>query len=319
MQYGGQQEDPKFVAVRRVGRVWVSGIISVIASSLVFAPALAWAQQASPNVAVVQKVEGTPTGDTSFSLTATCKQASGGPDELEFEFVLAGNAKRTLTPSDLPGLTAEHECVIRTAVSNGATSTYQSSQRPLSDGTRLSAQPGVLDRDGFASAPAFADGQTITVTQTFSGDLLLRRTSDSNAFGSNKAALFQIKCSGGTQRTVTLQSGEQQLLAGLTSGQTCTASSLSGSARFNDNSGNPTDGSVTILTGRADCLDLRALTSNCRAVITVSATDESVDSEQLIPTTAPDQPPTTIVEATAMPAVTASPATPVNGSVAYTG
>ncbi len=308
-------------SVRRVGRVRVAGIISVIAAfaaSAALAPPVASAEETTPSVVVVQKVEGTPTSESSFSLSATCKGPTGGPDELKFEFALSGTEKRTLTQRDLPGLTAEHVCVIRTVASNGSTSTYQSSQRPLSDGTRLSTQPGVLDRTGFASAPAFADGQTITVTQTFSGDLLVRRTSGANTSGSVKAALIQIKCSGGTQRTAALQSGEQQLIAGLTSGQTCTASALSGSARFNDNSGNPTDGSVTILTGQADCLDLRALTSNCRAIITVSA-DEGTDSEQLIPTTVVDQPPTSIVQQTDLPAVTPAPATPVNASVAYTG
>ena len=240
-------------------------------------------------------------------------------------FPLTAGETRSFGRDEFPSLALSSTCSFGMIDSNGAPITYATTLRARTDGSRPTPQPGLITTDGYVSAPAGADGQTVTVAVTFSGDLAIAQRVSGAPEGIVATYETRITCSdAGYSNTVALTDGQLQILTGIPAGSTCTVSQAgSGAARFEDNSGNPGDATVTITGTRSDCWDLRNVSAACRATVVVTNnydnrfTDPDIETEEAPTTTAPnnqDAPATT-----AAPAVTPAPAFAVEAVPAFAG
>lgn len=211
---------------------------------------------------------------------------------------------------------------------------YLTTVSARSDGSTPDPRPGAITPEGYASAPATADGQKITVAVTYTGDLAIVQRVEGLTGGDAPQFETTVNCKeSGYVNTVVLSGGQTQILTGIISGSECRLSQESAgtNARFEDTSGNPGDAVVVITGTRADCWDLRNSSPSCRATVIVTNTNDGRSSrpadtrEEAPTTTAPDQrdrPATTAAAAVvAAPAATPAPAVAIQlaDGVTFTG
>ena len=243
-------------------------------------------------------------------------------------FALAAKESRSFGRAEFPLLKISDSCTLAVIDSNGSPVSYSTTVSARTDGSVLIPRPGLITADGYAASPASADGQTVTVEVTYTGDLAIRQQVSGVVPGSNASFVTTVSCPGsGYSNDVTLADGQLQILTGIPAGTECRLSqpgSSAGTVRFEDNSGNPADATVTITGTRADCWDLRNASADCRAsvVVTTAYDNRFTEPEQ----TTPDTPTTTTPDkqdsspaTTAAPAVTAAPAIAVEATPTFTG
>jgi hypothetical protein len=300
------------------------------------------AQTTDPDVVVKIEVRGTErTASFAYGFEAVCTSdgkvvassqgTAGSPEARRFSFALKASETRTLGRTEFPTLVNTDSCTVSVLSANGAAATYMSTQTERADGSRPDVLPGLLDGTGFRSSPARANGQTITSTLTFAGDLQLALRVEGAPEATRVSQEMFVRCdNSGYSRSVVLGNGERTIITGIPVGSVCKVSTpmASGSVRYSDNSENPNDATVTILQPKTECLDLRNTAVDCRAELTAIATfDGRVDvvatanTENTTSTTTPDQnEPAKAAPATAAAAVAPAPATPqVSSDVAFTG
>ncbi len=229
---------------------------------------------------VVRGTERTPEFSYQFDVVCTHNIESLSP---VVRITLPRNQAKTLTKAEIPNLSVEDTCRVKAVDNNGAETSYLSSQPDRTDGTRQSLLPGLLDVTGFRSAPTRANGQTITVTNTFSGDLILAlRVEGTPPSTLSSQEMFLVCEKAGISRSFSLANGEREVVTGIPAGSECQASvqSASGaSVRYEDTSGNPNDAIVTIIGTRSECLDLRVASPDCRAqIIAITSFNERFDA-----------------------------------------
>ena len=295
---------------------------------------------AGPSVSVRMAVVGIERAPgRSYPLEARCTRSDGtvvlpAPNTslpatpAILPFTLAATATRTLGVTDFPTLTAADSCIVRAAGAEGAETTYRTSQAARADGSTPDPAPGVLESGGYHAAPARANGQAVTVTQAFNGDVQItaRITGAVNTAATAPSVLaVELRCGSGFLQSARLTDGQAQLFTGIPVGTVCRVADLQGGgARYADNSGDPNDGIVTVVATPASCWDLRVTGPECRVSIAVTLSAAPGPTGGDAPTTTSPttttSPSTTAVPATtAAPAVTPAPATPVEATPQFTG
>ncbi len=307
------------VIVTRRGRVFacLAGVITLIGPIT----DASWAAPASaiPSVTISVNVVGKPPpaapGLSSYPVSVTCRSASGASPK-ELALALTPGQVRVITVADLPGLSVTDRCTVSSRV-DGAQTEFLTTQPDRTDGSTPDPVGGLIDADGFHSAPALANGQTIAVTYRYTGDLLISKTVTGAPEFSIGTYQLQVSCSdNGFLQTLSLANSQTRLITGIPVGSTCqiTEPSTPG-ARFEDNSGDPFDATVVIAATSAACWDLRNTAPSCRVTVTSThsygAADQQIDSTV---NTVPNSTTTTVVEdtnpAANQAATTAAPAAP---------
>jgi Domain of unknown function (DUF5979) len=218
-------------------------------------------------------------------------------------FKLKSGGSKLVTIADIPGLLADATCHVVETTTGGASSTSYSSTNDdgtLKPGITLSSDPTAanpLTAAGicpekfanlvcktpytFVSGGAFADGQTITVTNRFVGDLVVSKV----VVGDPKSniGIYEIKvaCTNPTNtapnETFLLKDRQSKVFTDIISNTVCTVTetrSDGATASYSDNSvENATDGKVVIKGTAAGCIDSRLSTfPDCRANVIVTNT-----------------------------------------------
>jgi Domain of unknown function (DUF5979) len=247
------------------------------------------------------------------------------------KFKLKAGAERTFSVADMPGLVAGATCHVTELTNGGAAGTSISSTN--ADGTTGSAiNLPVVFGDGvqfnpfttagicaatfadgvcrtpiaFASAGFKADGQTATVTNTFTGDLIVSKVVTGDPKSNIAVYEINVSCNaGGPRESFLLKDRQSKVFTGIPTGASCLVSetrSDGATASYSDNSGdNTTDGRVTIKGSASGCIDKNINTfPDCRANVIVT------NSYVVATTTAA---PTTAAPVTAAP-TTAAPVAP---------
>ncbi len=272
-----------------------------------------------PSVTITVSVVGRPpaappAGPSSYQATVACRSAAGSsPRELAVS--LTPGQARVITVADLPGLSITDRCTV-TARVDGAQTEFLTTQPDRTDGSTPDPIGGLIDADGFHSAPAIANGQSIAVTHRYTGDLLISKTVTGAPEFSIGTYQLQVSCSdNGFLQTLSLANSQTRLITGIPVGSTCriTEPSTPGT-RFEDNSGDPFDGTVVIAATTAACWDLRNTTPSCRVTLTsthaYNSADQQLDSAlNTVPSQTTTTPETTRVDSPAA-ATTAAPAAP---------
>ncbi len=238
-------------------------------------------------------------------------------------FSLKAGGTRVISSADMPELFPSDNCHVSEISSNGAGSTTYTSTKAdgttaqgiLLTGTTPAVNPfasfnGLVYEQGvagkaqiptFVSAATKADGQTITVTNSFIGDLIVSKVVTGDPKTSIAIYEMNVSCNNnGPKETFLLKDRQSKLFTGITTGTSCLVSetrSDGAEASYNDNSGdNTSDGRVTIKGTASGCLD-RNLSSfpDCRANVIV--TNSYLSST------------TTAAATTAAPSATTAPAT----------
>lgn len=273
--------------------------------------------QSIPELTVVLGVIGTPPAgpsDRPYEVVVKCRNPVGGVVG-ERSVSLTPGASRVLGSSDIPGLVTADRCVA-SARAEGAQTEFQSTQPDRSDGSTPDPVGGLIDAEGFHSGPALANGQTIAITHKYTGDLLVTKTVTGAPEFSIGTYQLQVSChSIGFLQTISLANSQTRLITAIPVGSVCRVTEPSTvGARFEDNSGDPFDGIVTITATPAACWDLRNTTAACRTAVVshhaYNATDQQVDSAL---NTVPSQTTTTSPDTTQpaqAAATTAAPAAP---------
>jgi hypothetical protein len=285
---------------------------------------------------IVRGIERSP--DASYEMQISCTR-SNGSDTVpartgeSLKFSLAKDASQTFDKRDFPTLASDDVCIARSLNSNGASTTYLSSMPERADGTRPDPQPGLLDGTGFQSAPTRANGQTITVINTFTGDLLVGLRIEGAPPAILTSQELFVRCDNSDfSRSLQLANGQSAIVIGIPTGSECRVSTptAGGSVRYEDNSGNPNDAVVTIPGTRPECWDLRNVAADCRAQLTaITAFDGRIDPlatpDSKEPTTTqpnneqkPDPAQAQSANAAA-PAVEPAPAVAVDATPLFTG
>ena len=227
---------------------------------------------------------------------------------------------------EFPTLRVTDLCSVASTSGLGTDVFYRTTQTPLPDGSAPEAQPGVITKSAYRSSPARANGRTVEIIHAFTGDVLLTNTVEGLAPGASPVYTYNVRCEGDTTRTLSLSASETRLITGIATGAVCRVEQLSGSPRYRDNSGDPTDGVVVVRHGDAACWDLRNATADCRSVVNVINQYSSQDTEIDRRSQTDDDQTTTTVEqnnqqvkpaTTAAPAVAAEPLS--EAGVAFTG
>ena len=167
---------------------------------------------------------------------------------------------------------------------------------------RLGTHPllGIVDAGGYGSAPPRANGQSVSVEQVFLSDLVVALSIPNASAGVSRA--LQVRCTNpDSNRVVVLADGETRYISGEASGSRCRVSDPQGNARYEDNTGDPYDGLVTIVWTPQSCWDLRIDRPECGARVRVIA---SPADPALNPT---ETGPTTTSPTTTSPTTTAAP------------
>ncbi len=302
--------------MRGEGRlVSLGAIIGMIVIAPSAAPrAEAAPSQSVPGLTVALNVIGTPpTGasDRTYEVVVKCRNPAGVAVG-ERAVALAPGASRVLGSSEIPGLTTADRCVASSRT-DGAQTDFLSTQPDRPDGSTPDPVGGLIDAEGFHSAPAFASGQTISVTHKYTGDLLLTKTVTGAPEFSIGTYQLQVSCpSIGFLQTISLTNAQTRLITAIPVGSVCRVTEPSTiGARFEDNSGDPFDGIVTITATPASCWDLRNTTASCRTTVTsrhtYNAADQQADNTL---NTVPSQTTTTSPDTTQPAQASASTAAP---------
>ncbi len=267
-----------------------------------------------------------------YLLRIRCSKDSGAvvarANEFSGDFTLTALLTRSFGASEFPTLALSDSCVLTSLDSNGASVSYQTTVEERVDRSRPDALPGRISSDGFVSAPASANGQTITLRVAYTGDLSITQRVVSQTKPDLVRYETRVNCKpSGYSTSVFLGNGQQEIITGIPAGSVCLLSQPGpggSAARFDDNSGAPNDASVVIVGTRATCWDLRNTDSSCRAVVIVT----TVSNGQVPDPPAPDNPPPTTTPdqqreespaTTSAPAVSAAPAVAVEAEPAFTG
>lgn len=304
---------------RRFARfgIVVVGCLFILLRSLTMESAGGAGAQGIPAVTVVMSVLGTPPAGVvarTYEATVVCRTASGAAVGQRVAS-LAPGASRTIGAGDIPGLATGDLCTV-TAAAEGAQTQYTTTQTDRSDGSTPEPLGGIIDAGVFRSAPALANGQSVTVAHRYTGDLIISKVVSGAPETSIGTYQLQVTCGEvGFLQTLLLSNGQTRLITGIPVGSTCRVTEPSTPAsRFEDNSGDPLDGIVTIVSTAAPCWDLRNTAPSCRVTVVsthaYSAADQQLDS---VLNTVPGQATTTTprTETTlAAAATTAAPAAP---------
>jgi Domain of unknown function (DUF5979) len=284
-----------------------------------------------PKVSVTLELRGTEsTRDYAYVLRIRCVNPAGAAIDRARDFTgdfrLSAAEARAFGTAEFPTLTTDSSCTVSSTDSNGAPVSYATTARARTDGSRPDPRPGVISADGFTSAPAFASGEKVTVRISFTGDLAIVERVVGSPPASNARYDTTVACrNSGYVSAVSLADGQLQILTGIPAGSECVASQsgpAAGAVRFEDNSGNPGDATVTITGTRSDCWDLRNASPACRATLVVTNrsdnrfTETTSPADQTPSTTTPDQ---TQPAKTSAPAVSPAPAVAVEATPAFSG
>jgi hypothetical protein len=221
-----------------------------------------------------------------------------------FRWTQKANSDRVIKTSDMPGLFLGATCHVAELANGGAAATTYSGVSTTGAQAILIGK-NVGDLNPFADAAAAAnpaapvftrfvagtsDGnaptfvtngfsvanQTITVTNSFVGDLLVSKVVSGDP--KTNIAIYEINVScnqGGPRETFLLKDRQSKLFTGIPTGARCNVQELrsdGAEATYSDNSGeNTTDGIVTIKATASGCID-RNLSSfpDCRANVIVT-------------------------------------------------
>jgi hypothetical protein len=236
-------------------------------------------------------------------------------------FKLRAGGSKTVTVADIPGLVAGATCyVAETDIGGAAVATFAStnSNGTTTAGINFSSElsafnpftaAGICPQKSatgacesgytYASAGTQANGQTVTVTNRFVGDLLVSKVVVGDPKSNIGIYELQVACSNasnvGPNESFLLKDRQTKVFTGIVSGTTCTVSETRSDgavATLADNSGeSATDGKVVIRGSVGTCNDPRiASFPDCRANVIVtnsyaSATPAAVPSPTAAPAT----------------------------------
>jgi hypothetical protein len=232
----------------------------------------------------------------------------------------SGETKR-ITTAEFPSLTVSDNCVV--ASTGGGTDVFYRTTATPANGAATEPSAGMISAGRYQSAPAQANGRTIEVLHAYNGDFLLTNTVSGPTNGIEPVFTFSVRCDGDAPRFISLGNGQTRLITGVTSGSVCRVEQVSGGTpQFDDNSGDPRDGIVSIGFAEPACWDLRTATPSCRSIVNVTnLASAGVEAER--PEKGPEETTTTTTpqdqNRTDAAAVTAAPASPVEASPAFTG
>jgi hypothetical protein len=281
-----------------------------------------------PLVVINVATRGKPVGAAvidGYSVEVRCSTSSGeriktasGIDSLAVS-AKSGETKR-ITTSEFPTLTVTDNCVV-TSTGAGTDVFYRTTATPA-NGAVNEPSSGMISGGRYQSAPAQANGRTIEVLHAYTGDFLLTNTVSGPTNSIDPVFTFAVRCDGDAPRFISLGIGQTRLITGVTSGSVCRVEQISGGTpQFDDNSGDPRDGIVSIGFAEPACWDLRTATPACRSIVNVTnAASAGVEAER--PAKGPEETTTTTPQdqnRTDAAAATAAPASPVEASPAFTG
>lgn len=226
---------------------------------------------------------------------------------------LKGGESKTLGVSDLPLLSPTSVCEATELNNQGGVTGYSSTQPNNADGTTNAALPGVQAGAVFKSALTRANGQTITVTNSFYGYLIISKVVTGDPKTNIGTFEISVACDkGGPKDTFLLKDRQSKWYSNIAVGTNClvTETRSDGAiASYSDNSGdNTTDGRVTIKSTvgcAAPGAPTAAAPGGPSPVTTVNVCDANV-----IVTNDYNPPATTTTAAPATTATTAAPAAP---------
>jgi Domain of unknown function (DUF5979) len=210
--------------------------------------------------------------------------AVGGAAGTSFlAFKLKKDGTRTITTADFPGLVSGATCFVSELDNGGAGQTIITSTN--ADGTTSNGgfDPGKAASGTTPAVPArnvsagvSASGQTVTITNSFVGDLIVSKVVTGDP--KTAVAIYEINVScnnNGPKETFLLKDRQSKLFTGITTGSSCLISetrSDGAEVTYNDNSGdNATDGRVTVKGTASGCQD-KNLSGfpDCRANVIVN-------------------------------------------------
>jgi hypothetical protein len=245
---------------------------------------------------------------------------------------------RTFGNNEFPNLKSTSRCEVRETNSQGSALGYSSTTpATVVNGVSVpgSTLPGVLVGTNFMSALTQANGQTITVTNTFSGDLYISKVVTGDPKTNIGIYEISVACDkGGPKETFSLKDRQTKVYSNIASGTNCLVTetrSDGATASYTDNSGdNTTDGRVTIRQRTSGAaipqLNGGALAIDPNTVASVIVTNSYIPATTVATTAAPTTAaattaaPTTVAPATtAAPAVAAAPAAEVESEPTFTG
>jgi hypothetical protein len=270
----------------------------------------------------------------------TAVQSSESKDQIS---ITVGKGETvTVGIKEFPSLTLDDVCWIRATAVDGSETTYKTTNGTRADGSVRDASPGLIANGGYRSASASTSGETITATQSYTGDLVVTNRVEGVPANGTAIVPVSIRCDNqGISRTLNLSDGDRELITGIPTGSSCRVSTLAGRSRTEDNSGSPSDGVVIITPIRPECLDLRNASPDCRATVGITTAYEPAlnptrvsdpnESTTTAPTTTnPDDAndaakqvnvngAQSAAPATAAPAVAPAPAVAVDATPLFTG
>jgi hypothetical protein len=225
-------------------------------------------------------------------------------------FSLKAGESRQFGAVDFPGLTARSFCSVTELDAKGASLSYTSL------GGTVSASP-------VPSNTARANGSTLTVSNAFTGDLIVSVAVQSTQTFAGIVSV-SVSCDrGGPVETFLLKDRQSRVYRALPSGTTCVVQEPktdSATLRVTDNSGEPTDGRVTVRATPTGCTEaflaqrdtLGSTFPDCAAVVllTNSYSDSTATAATLGSTPAPSlAAPTGSAASSTTPAPATPPAT----------
>ena len=289
----------------------------------------------------------TPSAFVTSLSTATSTVALAPTGTVNGVVVFSGNftltgtgatATRVIGVNEFPGLRGTSLCEV-TELNNQAGVTAYLSTVTNADGSVGLPLPGVQAGTVFKSALT-AQGQTITVTNSFLGNLVISKVVTGDPKTNIATYEISVACDkGGPKDTFLLKDRQSKVYSNLIAGTNClvTETRSDGAvASYSDNSGdNTTDGRVTIKRvascGTANTvgaptvalpggptIPVPVLTGdNCDAHVIITNNYNVVETTTT--TAAPAATTTAAPVTTAAPAVTPAPATPVEATPTFTG
>jgi hypothetical protein len=256
-------------------------------------------------------------------------------------FTLKGGESRSFSFNEFPNLTTASVCEVWETNGGGATATgFSSTQSADAFGNARTPLNGVTNSAGRWQSALTTMNQTITVTNSFYGDMIISKVVTGDPKTNVATYEISVACDkGGPKDTFLIKDRQSKVYQNIASGTNCliTETKSDGAvASYKDNSGdNTTDGRVTIkrrpIGGCGDVLSVTGAPTNatpggpaptttfneCWASIIITN-----DYNPPATTEAPKAPaaaPATAAPATAAPAVAPAPAVAVDATPTFAG